>query len=191
MAMARRARVCRSFHNNFMISKYAKGKVSVFIDASNVYYSQKKLKWQIDFRKFLDYLKQELDLQDIYYYTARDLSFFKQTKFIAFLERIGYEVRSKKIKFIKNKNKEVKKESFYKGNLDVELTIDVLETKDKYDVLILISGDSDFEPLLRLMKKKYKKRCLVVATKYNISIELIKCAKYINLSKLKKYIIKV
>lgn len=70
----------------------------------------------------------------------------------------------------------------------MELTIDILESKDKYDTLILVSGDSDFEPLLQLMKMKYKKRCLVMATKYNISIELIKCAKYINIKKLKKYI---
>ena len=176
-----------------MISKYAKGRVSVFIDASNIYYSQKKLEWQIDFKKFLDYLKQELDLQDIYYYTARDLNFAKQTKFIAFLEKIGYKVRSKKVKFIKNKNKDKNKakDGFYKGNLDVELTIDVLEAKNKYDVLILVSGDSDFEPLLQLMKRKYRKKCLIMATKYNISIELIKCAKYINLNKLKEYIIKV
>jgi len=171
-----------------MISKFAQGKVSVFIDASNIYYSQKKLKWQIDFRKFLDYLKQELDLQEIYYYTARDLSFVEQTKFLNFLEMIGYKVRSKKIKFIKDKNKETEKGGFFKGNLDVELTIDILETKNNYDTLILISGDSDFEPLLQLMKMKYKKRCLVMATKHSISIELIKCAKYINLSKLKKYI---
>lgn len=33
-----------------------------------------------------------------------------------------------------------------------------------------------------------EKRCLVIATKHNISIELIKCAKYINLAKLKKSI---
>ena len=98
-----------------MISKYAKGRASVFIDASNVYHSYKRLKWKIDFRKFLDYLNQELDLQEIYYYTARDLSFAKQTKFITFLERIGYKVRSKKIKFIKDKNKEVKKMVFIKA----------------------------------------------------------------------------
>jgi len=52
----------------------------VFIDALNVYHSYKKLGWKIDFKKFLDYLKQETDLQEIYYYTARDLSFEKQTK---------------------------------------------------------------------------------------------------------------
>ncbi len=172
-----------------MISKYAKGKISVFIDASNVYHSYKRLKWKIDFRKFLDYLKQNLNLQEIYYYTARDLSCVQQTKFLTFIERVGYKVRSKKVKFIKNKD--TARDGFYKGNLDVELTIDVLETKSRYDTLILISGDSDFEPLLRLMKRKYKKRCLVIATKYNISIELIKCAKYINLNKLKEYIRKV
>ena len=172
-----------------MISKFAHGRVSIFIDASNIYHSYKKLKWKIDFSKFLNYLKQEIDLQEIYYYTARDLSFVKQTKFLTFLEKTGYKVRSKKIKFIKGKVKE--KKGFYKGNLDVELTMDILETKNRYDTLILISGDSDFEPLLQLMKKRYKKKCLVMATKYNISIELIKCAKYINLNKLKEYIQKV
>ncbi len=172
-----------------MISKFANDRVSVFIDASNIYHSYKKLKWKIDFSKFLNYLKQELDLREIYYYTARDLSFAKQTKFLTFLEKTGYKVRSKKIKFIKDKVTE--KEGFYKGNLDVELTMDILETKNRYDTLILISGDSDFEPLLQLMKKRYKKKCLVMATKYNISIELIKCAKYINLNKLKEYIQKV
>lgn len=173
-----------------MISKFIKGKASVFIDASNVYHSYKKLGWKIDFRKLLDYLKQEADLQKIYYYTARDLNFAKQTKFLNFLEMIGYKVRSKNIKFIKNKNKKAEKEKdgFFKGNLDVELTMDILETKNDYDTLILVSGDSDFEPLLQLMKMKYRKRCLVMATKHSVSIELIKCAKYINLAKLKKYI---
>lgn len=86
-----------------MISKYAKNRVSVFIDASNIYYSQKKIKWQIDFKKLLDYLRQELDLQEIYYYPAMDLEFKKQTRFLNFLEMIGYKVRSKKLSSLKIK----------------------------------------------------------------------------------------
>lgn len=171
-----------------MLSNFAKNRVVVFIDASNIYYSQKKLKWQIDFKKFLEYLKTEVDLREIYYYTARDFNFAKQTKFISFLEKTGYKVRSKKVKFIKNRNREIEKDGFNKGNLDVELTIDVLEDKDKYDTIILISGDSDFEPLLKLMKRKYNKKCLVIATKHSISIELIRCAKYIDFNKLKRLI---
>jgi len=172
-----------------MIKQYTQGRVSVFIDASNIYHSQKKLKWQIDFKNFLNYLKTEVDLQTVYYYTARDIEFRKQTKFLNFLEMIGYIVRSKKIKFIKSGNVP-EKEGFHKGNLDVELTMDVLEDKELYDTIILVSGDSDFEPLLQLMKLKYGKKCLVMATKYSISIELIKCAKYINFKKLRDYISK-
>lgn len=171
-----------------MIRKYIQGRTSVFIDASNIYYSQKKLNWQVDFRKFLNYFEQETDLQEIYYYTARDLNSAKQTKFINFLEMIGYKIRSKRVKFIKDKNKTKARDGFHKGNLDVELTMDMLETKDKYETLILLSGDSDFEPLLQLMKMKYRKRCLVMATKHSISLELIKCAKYIDLKKLKMQI---
>jgi uncharacterized LabA/DUF88 family protein len=171
-----------------MIAKYIKGKTSVFIDASNVYFLQKRLGWQLDFRKFLEYLRGEIELENVYYYTARDKSFEKQTKFLNFLEMIGYKVRSKKIKFISDKNANQGKDGFHKGNLDVELTIDVLETKEKYDNIILVSGDSDFEPLLQLMKMKYKKRCLVMATKHNISIELIKCAKYMDIKKLKNFV---
>ncbi len=174
-----------------MIKKYIKGRVSVFVDASNVYYSQRRLKWRIDFVKFLNLLKKESDLIDIFYYTGRDKSSEKQTKFINFLEKTGYKVKSKKLKFIKDGNLKTKDKGFFKSNLDVELTIDVLETKHKYRTFILVSGDSDFEPLIRLMKRKYNKKCLVMATKHNISIELIKCAKFINLAKLKKYIEKV
>jgi len=49
-----------------MINQFTKGKVSVFVDASNIYFSQKRLKWQIDFRKFLDYLKQQVELEAVY-----------------------------------------------------------------------------------------------------------------------------
>ena len=171
-----------------MIKKFIKGKTSVFIDASNIYFFYKKLKWKIDLIKLFDYFRDESDLIDIYYYTGRDIESQIQNKFISFLNRSGYIVRSKKIKFIKDGSGNG---GFFKGNLDVELTMDVLETKNMYDTLILISGDSDFEPLLKLMKKKYNKKCLVMATKHSISIELIKCAKYINLAKLKKYIKKV
>lgn len=178
-------RSVKLFHN--MLKQFTHGRVAVFIDASNIYHAYKRLKWKIDFQKFLDYLKNEIDLQDVYYYTGRDMDSSGQTKFLNFLEMIGYRVRSKKIKFIKAGNT-AKEDGFHKGNLDVELTMDVLETKESYDTLILISGDSDFEPLLQLMKMKYRKRCLVMATKYSISIELIKCAKYIDLKKLRDYI---
>ena len=134
----------------------------------------------------LNYFKKETNLSSIYFYTAYDPKHKKQKSFLDFLEIIGYRVRTKKVKFIKDKDNE--SGGFHKGNLDVELTMDVIENKNDYETLILASGDSDFAPLLQLMKMKYGKICVVMATKYSISIELIKCAKYVNFAKLKKFI---
>ena len=43
--------------------------------------------------------------------------------------------------------------------------MDVIENKNDYETLVLVSGDSDFAPLLQLMKMKYGKICVVMATK--------------------------
>ena len=70
------------------------------------------------------------------------------------LEINGYIVRKKKVKFIKDSNRE--KGGFYKGNLDVELTIDAVHNRDNLQSFVLFSGDSDFEALIKYMKK-YRK----------------------------------
>jgi len=135
-----------------MIHKYVKGTVYVFIDASNIYHSFKKLGWKIDFLRLKNYLESNLQLGEMFYYSAYDPDYSKQRKFLDFLEIIGYIVRKKKVKFI-----------------------------------ILFSGDSDFEALLKYMKA-YRKNCIVVSTKDHVSIELLKQAKFIDLKKLRSEI---
>jgi len=55
-----------------MIQKYAEGVVYIFIDASNIYFSQLKLGWRIDFKKLMEYFKNNTQKSKIYYYTAYD-----------------------------------------------------------------------------------------------------------------------
>ena len=43
-------------------------KAAVFIDAANVIYSQRTLKWQIDFKKLMDYFKNNYQLDHVYFY---------------------------------------------------------------------------------------------------------------------------
>ena len=131
-----------------MIQKYVKGKVYVFIDAANIYHSQNKLGWRIDFRKLKEYFEKDTELIKIYYYTAYDKDYLKQRKFLDFMEIIGYIVRKKKVKFIKDAD--LIEGGFHKGNLDVELTIDAVHNRDKFQSFILFSGDSDFEALIRV-----------------------------------------
>ncbi len=165
-----------------MINKFTKGKVYIFIDASNIYHSFCKLGWKVDFLKLRDYFRKNVKLGKIFYYTAYDPDHSKQSRFLDFLEIAGYIVRKKKVKFIKDNNHD--DGGFHKGNLDVELTIDSVDSKDAFDSFVLFSGDSDFEALIKYMRV-HKKKCIVISTKDHIAIELIRQAKFIDLKKLK------
>lgn len=166
-----------------MIKNFVKGKVYVFIDAANILYSQQTLHWRVDYKRLKEYFEKECDLQAIYFYTGRVGDNHKQNSFIKKLEQFGYIVKAKEVKRIK-----ISKSAYeWKGNLDVELTIDVLRNSDNFDTLILMSGDSDFAPLLDVIKSQHK-RVLVMSTKGHISKELLDRAKYINLNKLKESI---
>ena len=73
----------------------------------------------------------------------------------------------------------------WKGNLDVELTIDVLKNIPQFDTLVLMSGDSDFAALLDTVKEARKRVIVMVSTKGHVSRELLERAKYVNLKKLR------
>ena len=63
-----------------------------------------------------------------------------------------------------------------------------MEMQHKFDTLVLFSGDSDFDYLLKKLKVKGK-TLVVISTKYHISKELIESSdKYIDLKKLKELI---
>lgn len=166
-----------------MLSKLVKGKTAVFLDASNIYFSQKTLGWRVDFKKLLEYFKQNSDLYRITFYGAINPDNERERRFHDFLEIIGYTVKHKKIKFIKDKTNQ-EYGGHHKGNIDVDLTIDAVHFRDEYDSFILLSGDGDFESLLKYLKA-YKKRCVVMSTKGHVSIELVRQATFLDFKKLK------
>ena len=169
-----------------MISKFVKGKTAVFIDSSNIYFSERTLGWRIDFKKLLNYFKNNVDLHRIAFYGNLNPDNARERKFHDFLELIGYIVKHKKIKFIQD-DADHEHGGHHKGNLDVDLTIDAVHFKNEYDTFLLLSGDGDFESLLKYLKI-YKKRCIVFSTKGHVSIELIRQAKFVDFKKLKSEI---
>ena len=58
-----------------------------------------------------------------------------------------------------------------KCNFDVEIAMDMLLKIDKYDAIMLLSGDSDFSGLLRYLKIKGKE-IIIVCTRNSMSKEL-------------------
>lgn len=159
-------------------------KAAVFIDAANVIYSQRTLKWQVDFKKLMDYFKKNYQLDNVYFYFAYVKDDKRQQEFFGKLRQWGYKIRTKEVKLIRQKDGTILK----KGNLDVELTIDAVKALRYYSTAILMSGDSDFHALVKYLQGKNKK-VVVISSKGHVSFELLKAAdKYINFNKLREFV---
>lgn len=138
-------------------------RVAIFIDGSNLYYSQQNLQLQIDFRRLLDYFTQNSTLLRAFYYTGVDPDDKGQRGFIHWLRLNGFKVIEKPIKRYPDGST--------KANLDIELAIDMLALADKYDRAILFSGDGDLTRLVEAVQMKGV-RVQVVSTVGMVATEL-------------------
>ena len=150
----------------FPINKSLKRTI-VFIDAANVIYSLRDLKWKIDYKKVQKYFREKTTLVDIYFYIAYFDEDIGKKNLLEMLSRKGFKIRSKVVKEIKTLDG-----ILHKGNCDVELTMDAMSLLTTFDSIILMSGDSDFAPLINFLKAKGKK-VIVISTRGHISRELI------------------
>jgi len=166
------------------LNQYLKGRVLVIIDAANLESSVKSLGWWIDYIKLRDLFDKEKLVEIRNYCVAHNTD--NQNKFFTFLKKNGYKLITKPLKIIRAP--EIEKGDIRKANFDVEITIEVLERMEKFDTLVLFSGDSDFDCLIRKLRAM-DKRIIVISTKHHISKELIESSnKYIELKKLRKLI---
>ena len=168
-----------------MIGKVVKGKVAVFIDAANLENSAKDLKIRINYRKLRRLLKVGGGIVHLGFYSVSFTN--KEHKiFLRSLKSKGYSVITKPLKVIKSRDLE--RGDVRKANFDVEIAVDAMKLKDEFDSMVLFSGDSDFDYLIKYLREK-DKVVIVISSKYHISKELIKsCNKYLDLKKLKNKI---
>jgi uncharacterized LabA/DUF88 family protein len=164
-----------------MIKQFIKSPVYVFIDAENLFYTQKTLGWLIGYEKLMAYFKQECGEVKIFVYKGVDKNNVKQKKFIDMLTAKGFIVRTKPVKVIKDKEGGAK----WKGSLDIEMALEMFKLKDKFKTAVLISGDSDFAIVLDELKA-HGCRVIVMSTRNHVAVELLQRAKYLDLRKLKK-----
>ena len=123
-------------------------KTALFIDGSNFHATTKLLNLDIDYLKLLAYFKESKKMIRAYYYTALpDPS--EQThlrKLIDFLDYNGYTIVSKQTREYVNA---ITGERRTKGNMDMELALDMLKLAPYIDHAYLFSGDGDFCRLLQ------------------------------------------
>lgn len=167
---------------NNKLKKTVKGNIAVFIDAANLELSAKDRSFHVDYKKLYKWLLQLGKLVYVGFFTVR-FDTKKHDAFLTLLKKSGYKLTTKPVKLIKN-NK-VDAHHIRKANFDVEIAVESLKRKDLFDTIILFSGDSDFDYLLRELKNQ-RKKTVVISMKYHISRELIKSADiYVDLTKIR------
>ena len=122
-------------------------KIAVFVDVQNIYYTTRDaFAKQFNYRKLWQTLSEqgEIVLANAY---AIQRSDDQQHKFQKALKHIGFNVKLKP--FIQ------RRDGSAKGDWDVGITIDIMEAAKDVDQVILLSGDGDFDLLLRNIKSSY------------------------------------
>ena len=140
---------------------YPDERYALFIDGANLYATAKALSFDIDYKRLLSLFQGKGRLVRALYYTALidDQDYSPIRPLIDWLDYNGYSIVTKPAKEFTDASGRRK----IKGNMDIELTVDVMEMMHTLDHVILFSGDGDFRPLVETVQR-HGKRVTVVST---------------------------
>jgi uncharacterized LabA/DUF88 family protein len=131
---------------------YPEEKMAVFIDGANLYAATKSLDFDIDYKRLLSWISAQSRLVRAFYYTAlvEDQEFSPIRPLIDWLDYNGYTMVTKPAKEFTDSTGRRK----VKGNMDIELAIDMLDIAEHVDHIVLFSGDGDFRRLVESVQRK-------------------------------------
>jgi uncharacterized LabA/DUF88 family protein len=123
-------------------------KVIILVDVQNIYYTTKHIhNCNFDYNKFWAEATSNREVIKAIAY-AIDRGDEKQRQFQNILKAIGFEVKLKP--FIQ------RTDGSAKGDWDVGITLDAMEYAKGSDVVVLASGDGDFDLLVKKIRTDYK-----------------------------------
>jgi uncharacterized LabA/DUF88 family protein len=163
--------------------KHKEQRVGVLVDVSNMYHSAKNLfKSRVNFK---DILKTAVAGRKLIRATAYVIKTENEegNAFFEALNQQGFEVKMKDLQIFAGGAK--------KADWDVGISVDAIKLAEKLDVVILVTGDGDYIPLVNYLQNT--KGCLVevIAFRQTASGKLIEAADdFTNLSEDKKYLLR-
>ncbi len=127
-------------------------RVALFIDGANLYSASRNLGFDVDYRNLLDFFRRKTHVVRAYYYSAvletEEYSPLKPlTDWLAYN---GYTLVTKPAKEFTDATGRRR----VKGNMDIEVAVDMLELAARIDHAVLFSGDSDFRRLVDAVQRK-------------------------------------
>ena len=117
-------------------------RVGVFVDVANLLYSSRNLRVSIDFGRLLDFLRGNRRLIRAHAYAPTNPDPHAEQSFLSAVKGLGYRITTKNYKTFSSGAK--------KADMDLDLCMDIVRLVDagSLDTVVLVSGDSDFLPLL-------------------------------------------
>jgi uncharacterized LabA/DUF88 family protein len=154
-------------------------RIGVFVDAQNMYHSARSLyKARVNFKELLEEAVAGRVLIRAITYVIRTESGEEKTFFEA-MEKLGFEIKEKDLQIFPGGMK--------KADWDVGLAVDTIKLADKLDVVVIISGDGDYRPLVEYLKINKGCRVEIMAFGGSTSSKLIEAAdEFTDLSEDKK-----
>lgn len=157
----------------FILPKISDKKIGVFIDDSNLYHAQKNAGWRVDWEKFKKILAEHCEILIYNYYVAvpdkSDSNYRSTMSYLKYVREYA-EIKTKPVKYVKTA-----KVVSRKGDVDVEIVLDVVRNIGKLDVVFVVSGDSDYLELKNWAVRDKKKNIVFVSFESNMAWELRKC----------------
>ncbi|MBD3248265.1 NYN domain-containing protein [Candidatus Falkowbacteria bacterium] len=163
--------------------KHKEQRVGILVDVSNMYHSAKNLyQAHVNFKEVLKETLADRKLIRAIAYVINTES-QEETPFFEALSQQGFEVKMKNLQIFAGGMK--------KGDWDVGISIDAIKLSEKMDVIILVTGDGDYLPLVEYLQNT--KGCLVevAAFRQTASGKLVDIADdFIDLSGTDKFLFK-
>ena len=122
-------------------------KIAIFVDVQNIYYTtRQEFNRKFNYKKLWQLISEKGEIIAATAY-AIDRGDQKQINFQSALKNIGYSVKLKP--YIQ------RSDGSAKGDWDVGIAIDVLDAAKNADIVVMLSGDGDFDLLLQKIRKDY------------------------------------
>ena len=159
--------------------KHKDQRIGVFVDAQNMYHSARNLfQSRVNFKNVLEVaVSGRILIRAITYVIKTESG--EEKSFFEAMEKLGFEIKEKDLQIFPGGQK--------KADWDVGLAVDTIKLADKLDVIVIVSGDGDYEPLVEYLKVNKGCRVETVAFGESTSSKLIDIAdEFTDLSKDKK-----
>jgi uncharacterized LabA/DUF88 family protein len=127
-------------------------RVMLFIDGANLYQAARSLGFDIDYKRLLAIFVESSRLQRAFYYTALldEQEYSPIRPLVDWLDYNGYTMVTKPLKEYQQGVGRRK----YKGNMDVDIAVDMMDMVPHCEHVVLFSGDGDFRRLVEVLQRK-------------------------------------